>query len=105
MSSFNVNNTAASIAPDLTPEEKLEYLDRELSEILEMLEYAEGCKWIYQSLIDLSILCKDLTKQSPSHANHVNDWVENLIELDPLRAGRWIELKKNLQAKSINIRS
>lgn len=96
MSSFDTNYAAASIAPDLTTEDKLKYLDREIAEIREMLECAEDCKWIYQSLIDLNIMCKDLAGKWSCDVREVRAWVDKLADLDPLRAGRWRDLRASL---------
>ena len=101
MESFAIKNAAISIAPDLTIQERLEYLTREIDEIKEMLELADDTKWIYQSLIDLSILYKDLAGQWPSSIDDVREWVDKLMELDPLRKGRWMELKGSLSEEPV----
>ncbi|KAL8734727.1 MAG: hypothetical protein Q9181_003116, partial [Wetmoreana brouardii] len=41
-----------SIVPDLAVEDKLIYIKAQIEELLEMLEGAETCKWIYQRLLD-----------------------------------------------------
>ena len=85
------------MAPGLSPEERLEYLSTEMDKIIEMLDGAEDCKWIYQSLIHLSMLYKASKGSLPSQAGQLLEWVGTLKELDPLRAGRWNDISTQLQ--------
>ena len=103
MESFAMKNAAISIAPDLTVNERLEYLTREIDEIKEMLELADDTKWIYQSLIDISFLIKDLVGQLPSSISSVDvrEWVDRLMEIDPLRKGRWMELSHKVHEEPV----
>ena len=94
--SFSEEHVPSAVVSDLTTEEKLGYLDREIDESLEMLECADDCKWIYQSLIHLSITHKKLAGNLPPSARNFDDWVNKLIELDPLRTGRWAALREHL---------
>lgn len=82
------------MAPGLTVEERVDYLGQEVERIREMLDGAEECKWIYQSLIELNLIHKDLAKQWLSEVRDIREWVDKLLELDPTRSGRWVGLKK-----------
>lgn len=84
------------MAPKLTTEDRSEYVLQETERIREMLDGAEDCKWIYQSLIHLSMLYRDLTQKWPEQSSQIAQWVEELMKLDPLRAGRWNDLKTKL---------
>ena len=95
-SSFSEEHVPSAVVPNLTTEEKLGYLSREIEESLEMLECADDCKWIYQSLIHLSITYKTLAGELPPSASDIDDWINKLMELDPLRTGRWAELRERL---------
>ena len=77
------------MAPELSANERLEYLGAEIDKVLEMLDGAEDCKWIYQSLIELNILYKRIKDDFASQASHLQNWINALKELDPLRSGRW----------------
>lgn len=96
MSTFDPRYAGDSIAPDLTADERVKYVAQEFDRVQEMLDGAEDCKWIYQSLIQLSILYKSLTTKWPLKASSVQTWIDELLRLDPLRAGRWNDLKASL---------
>lgn len=81
------------MAPDLTPAEKMAYIRKEISKIREMLDGAEDCKWIYQSLIHLNILHHKICNDWFEPASHVDEYIDELTKLDPLRLGKWNDLK------------
>ena len=85
-----------TMAPDLSNEQRLAYVNHELESLLEMLDGAEDCKWIYQSLIELSLLYKRLSQTWPSQQDQMQNWVSQLEQLDPLRKRRWLDLKQSL---------
>ena len=69
---------------------------QEIERVQEMLEDAPDCKWIYQSLIGLSTLYRSQTGKWPQLIIPIGDLVDKLVSLDPLRAGKWGDLKKDL---------
>ena len=86
-----------TMAPNLTKKERLEYITKEIDNVVELREGAEDCKWIYQSLIQLCMTYKASCDEWPPQAEHLGGWMEELQKLDPLRKGRWIEVKRALQ--------
>ena len=98
MSTFDPKYAADSMAPDLSGEERVEYVTQELGRLQEMLDGAEDCKWIYQSLISLSVLYKSLRGKWPVGRGEIWQWVDELAKLDPLRANRWADLRQDLEA-------
>lgn len=96
MCTFDPKYASVSMAPALTTEERSTYLIQELERVLEMLDGAEDCKWIYQSLIYLSMLYRNSNQSWPTESSGILDWVNELTKLDPLRAGRWNDLKNKL---------
>ena len=98
MSTFDPRCAADSMAPDLSGEERLEYVTQEIGRLQEMLDGAEDCKWIYQSLISLSILYKSLGGKWPVEQTEIGHWVDELARLDPLRVNRWADLRRDLEA-------
>lgn len=82
------------MAPDLSDEARLEYISNEINKILEMLDGAEDCKWIYQSLVQLSIAYKVSSGKWPQHADEIGQWMSELQKLDPLRKGKWIDISR-----------
>lgn len=61
-----------------------------------MLEGAETCKWIYQRLLDLALMSKTLSGDWPIPSSDLESWIANLAELDPLRKGRWDDLRSQM---------
>lgn len=98
MCTFDPRYAANSIAPDLSTEKRLEYLQNEHDKILDMLDGAEDCKWIYQSLIQLSKMRKSMSNEWPNSKETVFGWLAELRKLDPVRIGRWNDLERDLQA-------
>ena len=98
MSTFDPKYSADSMVPDLSVEERAEYVTQEIGRLQEMLDGAEDCKWIYQSLIGLSILQKSLRGRWPAGTSAIGHWVDELTKLDPLRAKRWADLRRELEA-------
>lgn len=93
---FDPSYAAQSMAPNLTTEQRLAYVVREIENLTDMLEFDEDCKWIYKSLIDLSILHRKLSQQWPNSKDQLGVWLLQLKKLDPLRMGRWDDLEQSL---------
>lgn len=85
-----------SMAPNMTTEQRLAYVKRQLESVIEMLEFDEDCKWIYKGLIQLNVLHKTLSQKWLSQKSQIISWTHRLRELDPLRKGRWEDLERTL---------
>ena len=94
MCTFDSKSATGSMVPALTATERSAYIREEILKVREMLDGAEDCKWIYQSLIHLSHLYREHGNDCFEEADHVEQYVNELVKLDPLRAGRWKDLKK-----------
>lgn len=97
ISTFDPKYVHISITPHLSLDQKLEYINLEYNKVLEMLDGAEDCKWIYQSLIQISILYNTLSNEWPAPGDQIRKWVRELKRLDPLRKGRWHDIEKGLK--------
>lgn len=97
MSTFDPKYTAESMVPELTEAEKTAYVRKEITKVREMLDGAEDCKWIYQSLIHLCFLCRKLGNDWVEETSHVDEYIDELTKLDPQRSGRWNGLKDQTQ--------
>ena len=93
MSTFDSKHVADPMVPGLTRAERAAYVRKEITKVREMLDGAEDCKWIYQSLIDLCLLYRELGNDWADEASHVDEYIDKLVKLDPLRSGRWNDLK------------
>ncbi|KAL8928844.1 MAG: hypothetical protein Q9208_001622 [Pyrenodesmia sp. 3 TL-2023] len=92
---FETEPPQDSIVPGLLIEDRLTYLKAQIEDLKDMLDGAETCKWIYQRLIDLALMSKSLNDRWAADASDVASWIDNLAELDPLRKGRWDDLKSH----------
>lgn len=90
-------NTA--VLPPLNNADRLAYLEQELESIMEMLDGAEDCKYIYQALLEYSsrLLEVDAGNKTVT-TKEMTEWLAELRKIDPLRVGRWndLEMKMNL---------
>lgn len=82
------------MAPNLTNTERLEYIGQEIEAIQEMLDGAEDCKYIYQALIDCTVLAAKIQGSMTSEdKGKVLGWLAEIKKLDPLRRGRWVDFE------------
>jgi geranylgeranyl transferase type-2 subunit alpha len=105
MSSFSPIFSSSSIAPNLSLREKVDSLRSEILKILEMLDGAEDFKWIYQSLIQLSMCYRDLSGSwlDETNSSHLQRWMNELEILDPLRKGRWKDIRKTISSSGVEL--
>ncbi|KAF3070583.1 Geranylgeranyl transferase type-2 subunit alpha [Daldinia childiae] len=83
-----------TIAPALTVTERVTYVKKEIDNIKDLLEDYEDVKWIYESLLEYTIALKGLGVQVEDPAK----WLVKVRALDPMRAGRWDDIEKQLGA-------
>jgi geranylgeranyl transferase type-2 subunit alpha len=92
----SVSNT--TMTPNLTDSERLEYLRQEVDAIQEMLDGAEDCKYIYQALIDCTLVAARVRGGMPSDdQTKILGWLSEIKKLDPLRQGRWADFERSLE--------
>jgi geranylgeranyl transferase type-2 subunit alpha len=97
MSVFDPTMAERTMTPHLTSSERLEYIRSEIEEIQEMLDGAEDCKYIYQALIEYTLLASKVEGNlSSEDREQILNWLSDLKKLDPLRQERWIDLEKKL---------
>ncbi|EEP80290.1 conserved hypothetical protein [Uncinocarpus reesii 1704] len=97
MCTFDRTTAPKGMAPNMDDEERLGYLNREIDAIAELLDEEEDCKWIYQALIECSLIVRRIQgTMSAEVKQRISDWLFNLKRLDPLRKGRWEDLEQSL---------
>ena len=98
MCTFDPTLSGTTMAPNLSNTERLEYVQREIDEIQDMLDGAEDCKYIHQALIECYLLESKIQGTVPSAEQKKNilNWLSELKRLDPLRQGRWLDFEKSL---------
>lgn len=85
------------MAPNFTKQDRLEYLLKEMSFIEELLDDAADCKWVYQSLIGCQrLVAVNQGSMTEAMREQLRNWLGELKKLDPLRAGRWMDLEQDL---------
>jgi len=97
MCTFDPRLAKGSIAPNLTDDCRLTYVVQALETMQDLRECAEDCKWVYQALLQYTTL-EHFLKKEPLTAvrSRLAEWLEELRRLDPLREGRWMDLRKTL---------
>ncbi|CAG7920852.1 unnamed protein product [Penicillium olsonii] len=97
MSAFDPAMAQRTMTPHLSSSDRLEYIRGEIEEIQEMLDGAEDCKYIYQALIEYTLLASKVEGSlSTEDRKQVLSWLSELKTLDPLRRERWLDLEKKL---------
>ena len=97
MSTFDPEYAGETMVPELTGAERTSYVGKEINKIREMLDGAEDCKWIYQSLVHLNVLHHSICNDWFEEAGQIDEYIDQLIKLDPLRSGRWNDLKGSIK--------
>jgi len=101
MCTFDPEQATKSMAPNLTDEERLNYISAEREYIEEVLEDAQDCKWVYLALIE-SMLIESKMKGGLAQGDQssMSEWLDELRKLDPLRKGRWMDMEQKLKETS-----
>lgn len=83
------------IVPDLTNEERISYVKSQLSNLSEVAEEADDCKWVYEALLEYTLAYSRLEARKPSAKEMENfgHWLAKIRELDPKRKGRWDDIE------------
>lgn len=84
------------IAPRLSTDEKITYIENEIEEMTDMLDGAEDCKWIYLALIEARLMLARLQKSgiNSEGKRDIQEWLMTVKKLDPLRKMRWEEMEQ-----------
>ncbi|KAG4430503.1 hypothetical protein IFR05_014008 [Cadophora sp. M221] len=89
----------STITPNFTNDDRVEYVERQLAILRDMLDGAEDCKWIYDALIEYTMALCLMEEREPQVDEKADckAWLEELRKLDPFRSGRWDDLEKSLR--------
>lgn len=87
-----------TITSNLTDQDKVSYINREIVDFKDLLEDYNDCKLLYEKLMDYTLELATLEKRKPSSDEELalRNWLSKLRELDPLRTGRWNDIEKQL---------
>ena len=99
MCTFDPDTSQQTMAPNLSKADKLAYIASEQEFIEDVLEDANDCKWVYQALIECTLLAAKVEGVLSSQAKEaIKAWLLELQKLDPLRKGRWTDLEKSIRS-------
>lgn len=97
MCTFDPDQADRTMTPNLSKDQRLEYIASEREYIEEVLEDAQDCKWAYQALIECTLLEAKLNNGLQEvDKTKVLKWINELKSRDPLRKGRWLDLEQSL---------
>jgi geranylgeranyl transferase type-2 subunit alpha len=87
------------ITPNISACERIEYVKRQLTDLRELLDGAEDCKWIYNALLDYTAALWRMKGElpPPEVEDDLRSWLAELRKLDRLRCGRWDDMEKVLR--------
>jgi geranylgeranyl transferase type-2 subunit alpha len=90
------------LAPEITKEEKLSRLDREVEMIHDLLDLSDDCKWLYEALFTYELIRCEVKGDgiSPSSAKDLETWLCQLKDIDPMRTGRWNDELERVASKT-----
>ncbi|KAM0249265.1 hypothetical protein ACHAP5_002917 [Fusarium lateritium] len=80
--------------------EKTAYVRREIDNIKDLLEDYDDVKWIYQALLEYTLILERLDERARDEGGLgglKQAWLTKLRTLDPMRAGRWDDVEKGIQ--------
>lgn len=84
----------STIVLDLTSQERLEYFRVQLDTLKDILEGADDCKYIFQALLTYTAQYLEIDANDKAATTvEMTSWLEQLEKLDPLRKGRWQDLR------------
>jgi len=87
----------AKIVTDLTNKDREEYLETQIEMVKDMLDGTDDCKWIYQGLLTLAEQYLEVDAGNKVvTTKEMTEWLDKLEALDPLRKGRWVDLRSKL---------
>ncbi|WPH03312.1 Hypothetical protein R9X50_00618900 [Acrodontium crateriforme] len=91
------NKNSPEILKPCTNAERIEYLEQELDSVMEMLDGAEDCKYIYQALLEYTSRYLEIgSGKTKVTTIEMNEWLNALRKIDPLREGRWKDLEQKM---------
>ncbi|KAI5920921.1 hypothetical protein F4810DRAFT_397022 [Camillea tinctor] len=96
----------STIVPNLTVEERISYIEREIEDIKDLIEDYDDIKWVYEALLEYTLALGQLRQASQSTGGdddrqneELQTWLAKLRKLDPMQAGRWDDVEKELKSR------
>jgi geranylgeranyl transferase type-2 subunit alpha len=90
------------IAPELPSADRIAYVQNQLTNLKDLLDGAEDCKWIYVALIEYTMALWKLKSHvvPPEVLEDLRAWLTEIRKLDKLRSGRWDQLESLIESQT-----
>jgi geranylgeranyl transferase type-2 subunit alpha len=88
-----------AIVPELTPADRAAYIRAQITNMKDILEVADDCKWVYNVLMEYTIALWATEGRQPAveETQECKEWLAHMRQQDPLRHGRWDDLERSWQ--------
>ncbi len=98
---WNVTEQPAnlSIVPGMAVDDRVKLVTHEIEFIKDLLEDYDNVKWIFEMLLEYTLLISRLRNESlgAEQKTELEGWVVKIQRLDPQRSNRWKELADELK--------
>ncbi|KAF2460613.1 hypothetical protein BDY21DRAFT_335887 [Lineolata rhizophorae] len=82
-------------------EESIHWLRHELDLLRELCDDEDGCRWIYQALVECSTIYTEVDRDTQhTLTRDLQLWLQKLQDLDPLRFKRWKDAEAGLLVRT-----
>ncbi|KAI0966111.1 hypothetical protein F4678DRAFT_307483 [Xylaria arbuscula] len=85
-----------TIAPNLTTEQRISHLEREIEFIKDLLEDFEDIKWPYEALLEYTLASRNLQLGTGQDDDPIL-WLSKLRKLDAMQTGRWNDVERDIE--------
>ncbi|KAI1345799.1 hypothetical protein F5Y01DRAFT_45101 [Xylaria sp. FL0043] len=86
-----------TITPNLSMEQKISYLEREVEFIKDLLEDFSDIKWPYEALLEYSLALRHLQPTEEGQGEDPKFWLNELRKLDAMQTGRWNDVERDVE--------
>ena len=85
-----------TITPNLSLEERVAFVKREIDVVKDLWDDYDLVKWIYEALVEYTIMLIQLEGRDaePREKEDLKSWLGKLGSLDPERKGRWNDMSR-----------
>ncbi|KAI0910905.1 hypothetical protein F4823DRAFT_561434 [Ustulina deusta] len=92
-----------TIAPNLTANQKISYLEQEVEFIKDLLEDFPDIKWPYEALLEYTLALRKLQPSAKGEGqdNDPNFWLSKLRKLDAMQTGRWNDVERDVERQLV----
>ena len=118
MSNYTSPPSTHSVIQDLSRSELRSHVQKQIMTLVDMLDGAEDCKWVYEALLRYTLVLEAVKQhqqqndiefineqhgdagapktEADQHYEQARRWLAELRRIDPLRKGRWDDLGLSL---------